>query len=96
MPSNRCVPQTAHTEGKNTPVVTVVITENSRKAYLCVSTVSTCKLLNIFTRILNNNSNKADTLTTADPNRISRKLLSQIICVNLANIIHTHSSIAEL
>ena len=71
-------------KAKNTPVVTVVITENSRKAYRCVCTVSTCKLLTIFTHILNNKINKADTLTTAERNRISRKLLSQmpIICVN--------------
>ena len=90
MAATRCVPQTTHTKEKNTPLATANITENSRKAYRCVSTVATCKLLTIFTRILNNKSNKAETLTTAERKRISRKLLSKmpIISVNLANIIH--------
>ena len=68
-----------------------IITENSKKAYLCVSSVATCKLLTIFTDILNNKSNKADKLKTAERNRIPKKLLSKmpIISVNLANIIHT-------
>ena len=91
MAAARCVPQTAHTKGKNTPVVTVVITENSRKAYRCVSTLPTWILLTMFTRILNDKSNKTDTLKTAERNRINRKLLGQmpITSVDFANITHT-------
>jgi hypothetical protein len=61
-----------------------IITDNSMKAYLCVSTVATCKLLAIFNHILNNKSNMADILMTAGRSRISRQLLSMmhIISVN--------------
>ena len=92
MSTTRCVPQTTHMEGgKKTPLATVVITENSRKAYRCVSTVATCKLLTIFTHIWNNKNNKTDKLKTAERNRISQKLLIKmpIMSVNLANIFHT-------
>ena len=85
MSATSCVPRTSHTkEKKNTPVATANITENSKKAYRCVPTVATCKLLTIFTHILNNNNNKADKLKSAERNRISRKLLSKmpIISVN--------------
>ena len=79
---------------KNTLVVTVLITENSRKAYLCFPTIATCKLLTIFTCILNYKRKKADILTTAGGNKMSRQLLSKmpIISVNLSNIIHTQSN----
>jgi len=35
MTATHCVPQTAHTEDKNSPGATVNITANSRKVYLC-------------------------------------------------------------
>jgi hypothetical protein len=91
MSATRCVPQTTHTKGNKYSCGTVVITENSRKAYRCVSTVAMCKLLTIFTHILNNKSKKTDKLKTAERNKIFRKLLSKmpIICVNRASILHT-------
>jgi hypothetical protein len=94
MSATRRVPQTTHTSVKNSYVSTVIITENSGKAYLCVSTVATCKLLTIFPHILYNNNNKSVTLTNAGRNRMPRWLLSKIpiISVNWANIINTQTN----
>ena len=56
----------------------VITNENNKRAYLNVSTVTTCKLLTIFPHILNINSTKADILTTAGRSRMSRQLLSKM------------------
>ena len=78
-----CLKQLTRKE-KISPVATVNITENSGKALLCVSTVATCKLLTIFTHILNYKNNKSVILMNSGRGRMSRQLLSKmpIISVN--------------
>jgi hypothetical protein len=86
MAATHCMPQTTHRVTKNSPVATVITTQNSRKAYLCVSTVATCKLLPIFIYILNYKSNKADTFMTARRSRMYRQLLSKMPIISAGRL----------
>ena len=91
MSATSCVPQTTHTEGKQHS------SGDGQYYWKQQEVVPLCffrrymQTAKDFSRILNNKSNKAETLTTAERKRISRKLLCKmpIISVNLANIIHT-------
>jgi len=91
MPATLCVPQTTHTEGKQHS------SGDGQYYWKQQEGVPLCfyrrymQTANDFYYILNNKSNKAETLTTAERNRISRELLIKmpIISVNLAKITHT-------
>ena len=70
------MPLTTHTKGIKKSCGNCHTAENSRKAYHCVSTVSTCQLLTMFTCILNHKNNKNEILTTAGWRRMSGEMLS--------------------